>query len=88
MPLLGDKQIALIGRQTGSPYWGRNRLPLLGDKQVTLIGGQTGYPYLGNRQLALIEGDKQVACVEGQISGLPVTFRLKGSRIKGVEKQK
>ncbi len=38
-PLLGNKQIALIGGQTGCPCWGTNRLPLLGDKQVALIGG-------------------------------------------------
>ena len=38
--LLGDTQVALIGRQIGCPYWVTNRLPLLGDKQVAFIGGQ------------------------------------------------
>ena len=51
-----DKQVALIGGQTGSPYWGTKRLPLLGDKQVALIGGQTGSPYWGtNREPILRE---------------------------------
>ena len=41
LPLLGDKQVELIGGQTGwCPYWGTNRLPLLG-------GGQTRCPYWG-----------------------------------------
>ncbi len=35
-----EKQVALLGGQTGCLYWGTNRLPLLGDKQVALIGGQ------------------------------------------------
>ncbi len=35
--VLRDKQVALIGAQTGCPYWGTNRLPLLRDKQVVLI---------------------------------------------------
>ncbi len=40
LPLLGDKQVALIGGQTGSPHWETNRLPLLnrrwlsGDKPI------------------------------------------------------
>ncbi len=41
LPFLGDKQVALIGGQTGCPYWGTNRLPLLGDKQVALFEGHT-----------------------------------------------
>ena len=48
---MGDKQVALIRGQTGSPYWETNRQSLLGDKQVALIGehtvlirGQTGEP--------------------------------------------
>ena len=63
--LLGDKQVALIGGQTGCPCWGTNRLSLLGDKQVALIGGQTGCPYWGTNRLPLL-GDKQVALIGGQ----------------------
>ena len=32
LPLLRDKQVALIGGHTGCPYWGTHRLPLLSDK--------------------------------------------------------
>ncbi len=52
-----DKQVVLIGGQTGCPYWGTNKLPLLGDKQVDLIGGQTGCHYWGTNRLPLL-GDK------------------------------
>ena len=58
MPLLGDKQIALIEGETGSPYRRTNRLPLLGDKQVALIEGQTSGPYWGTSRFSLL-GDKQ-----------------------------
>ena len=44
VPILGDKQGALIGGQnvliggqTGCPYWGTNRVPLFGDR-VPLLG--------------------------------------------------
>ena len=58
LPLLGDKQVVLIGGQTGCPYWGTNRLPLLGDKQIVLIGEQTGCPYWGTIRLPFL-GDRQ-----------------------------
>ncbi len=41
LPLLTDKQVALIGGQTGCPYWSTNSLTLLGDKQLDLFEGQT-----------------------------------------------
>ena len=44
LPLLGDKQVALIGEQTACPFGVTNKLSLLGDKQVALIGGHTGCP--------------------------------------------
>ena len=40
-------QVTLLGGQTGSPYWGTNRLALLGDKQAAPIEGQIGCPYWG-----------------------------------------
>ena len=42
---------ALIGGQTGWPYWGTNRMPVLGDKQVALIRGQTGRHRNTNKQI-------------------------------------
>ena len=63
--VLRDKQVDLIGGQTGCPYWGTNRLPLLGDKQVALIGGQTGFPYCGINRFPVL-GEKQVARIGGQ----------------------
>ena len=75
LSLLGDKRVAIIGGQTGCPYWGTNgfpywwtnSLPLLGDKLVALIGGQTDCHYWGINRLPLL-GDKQVALIEGQTS--------------------
>ena len=62
--LSGDKQVTLIGGQTGCPYWGTNRLPLLGDKQDALIGGQL-------EQIAHIGGQTtEVALIGGQ-TGCP-----------------
>ena len=71
LPLLGYKQVALIGGQIWCPYWGTNRLPLLGDRQdvLRLIGGQTGCPYW-DKQVALIGG--QIGCPYWGICGLPL----------------
>ena len=66
---MGDKQVAVIGGQTGCPYWGTTRLPFLGDKQAALFGGQTGCPYWGTNNLSLL-GDKQVALIWEQ-TGCP-----------------
>ncbi len=33
LPLLGDKQEALIGVQTVNPYWGTKSLTLIGEKK-------------------------------------------------------
>ena len=60
LALLGEKLIVFIGGQTcflcwgqtGSRYWGTNRLPLLRDKQIALVGGQTGCLYWGTNRLS------------------------------------
>ena len=77
LPILKDKQVAHIGRQTGRPYWGTNRLPLLGDKQVAHIEGQTGCPHWGTNRLPLLRdkhvgliGDKQIALIWEQTGSL------------------
>ncbi len=59
------EQVALIGGQTGCPYWGTNRLPFWADKQVALIGGQIGCPFELTNRLPLL-GDKQVALLGWQ----------------------
>ena len=63
--LLANKQVALIGGQTGSAYY-----PLLADKQVDLIGRQAGWPYwetnrqiLGNKQVEMTTVIKNVMTI-------------------------
>ena len=48
-----NKQVAFIGRQTGCPYWGTQRMSLLRDKQLPLLGTNK-LPFLGNKQVALL----------------------------------
>ena len=77
MSLLRDKQVALIGEQTGCPYWrttgcpywGTNRMSLLGGKQVVLFEGQMGCLYWESDRMSLL-GVKQVALIGWQ-TGCP-----------------
>ena len=67
--LLRNKQVALIGGETGCPYRGTNRynggqtgilgeeqVALTGEKQAARIGGQTGCPFGGTNRMFLLEG--------------------------------
>ncbi len=68
--MLRDKQVALIGEQTGCPFGGTNRMSILGDKQFVLISGTNWLPLLDDKQDVLIGG--QTGCPYWGTNRLPL----------------